>query len=194
MRVIEKTVFLFEELSDKAKEKAREWYRLCDDGEFAEGVIEDAKIIGEKIGIDINKIYYSGFWSQGDGACFEGYYSYKKGWKKELLAYANDPKVFSIAQRLQDAQKAHFFKLDASCKQRGHYQHSGCMTVNVEHSDDRYRDIQDAESDVTDLLREFADWIYASLEKEWEYQNSDSVVDENITANEYEFDENGKRA
>lgn len=32
MRTIEKTVFTFDELSDKAKEKAREWYRSTDDG------------------------------------------------------------------------------------------------------------------------------------------------------------------
>ena len=26
----------------------------------------------ELVGIDVSKIYFSGFWSQGDGACFDG--------------------------------------------------------------------------------------------------------------------------
>ncbi len=43
-------------------------------------------------------------------------------------------------------------------------------------------------------LRDFADWIYSQLEKEYEYQMSNECVDENIRANEYEFTEEGMRA
>ena len=43
-------------------------------------------------------------------------------------------------------------------------------------------------------MRDFAQWIYDSLEKEYEYQMSDEFVTENIEANEYEFDEEGNRA
>lgn len=37
-------------------------------------------------------------------------------------------------------------------------------------------------------------WIYRSLEAEYEYRQSDAVVDEDIRANEYEFTEGGERA
>jgi hypothetical protein len=37
-------------------------------------------------------------------------------------------------------------------------------------------------------------WIYRQLEREYDYQNADAQVDENIRANEYEFYEDGKRA
>ncbi len=36
-------------------------------------------------------------------------------------------------------------------------------------------------------------WIYRQLEKEYEYQNSDECVDENILCNSYTFTEDGKR-
>ena len=75
----------------------------------------------------------------------------------------------------------------------GRYSHSGCMDASVWHYDDQHRDIGDAEDDIAQLMRDFADWIYDQLEKEYEYQCSDNVVEESIIANEYEFDEDGDR-
>ena len=50
------------------------------------------------------------------------------------------------------------------------------------------------EDSVQQYMRDFADWIYAQLEAEWEYQNSDDHVDESIRINGYEFDEFGNIA
>jgi hypothetical protein len=36
MRVIEKTVYLFSELSDRAKENARDWFRMSDDSDIGD--------------------------------------------------------------------------------------------------------------------------------------------------------------
>jgi hypothetical protein len=58
---------------------------------------------------------------------------------------------------------------------------------------DRYADKETAEG-MTEILRLFADWIYDKLEKEYRYQTSDEIVDENIRCNEYEFFKNGKIA
>lgn len=93
-----------------------------------------------------------------------------------------------IAQGLQGVQKKYFYRLLARCQHRGHYYHSGCMRVEVEHRDDSYRDVNDAEAEVTQLLRDFADWIYGRLEAEYDYLNSDEQVEESILANEYDFD------
>ena len=209
MRTIQKTVFMFDELSTGAKEKAREWYRESSAGDdfFAESVYDDAAEMADILGIDLRQtrktkmdgshtyeptIYYSGFWSQGDGACFVGKYSYKKGASKEIRKSApKDKELHRIADGLQSAQKKHFYKLWANCKQSGHYYHSGCMSVDVWHDDDKYRDIGDAEDDIRQLMRDFADWIYKQLENEYEFDNSDDAVTENIRANEYEFDING---
>ena len=208
--VIEKTIYQYNELSDSAKERAREWYRTGDDNfEFdAEYVYEDAARIATLMGIDLERtsvslmggghrykptIYYSGFWSQGDGACFECTYKYAKGAVKAVTAECGgqDKELIRIAKGLQDVQRKHFYKLVASSKHRGHYYHSGCMEVEVRHYDDEYRDIGDAEDEITQLLRDFADWIYERLEDAYEYRTSDEVVEENILANDYEFNEDG---
>lgn len=208
--IIEKTVYTFEELSDKAKERARDWWRTSSsyDNFYAEHVFEDAATIAALMGIDLCQtrktrqdgshfyeptIYYSGFSSQGDGACFECSYKYKKGAPKAVKAYApEDKELLRIAKALQEAQRKQFYKLTASGKHRGHYYHSGCMIVDVEHSEDRYRDIGDSEDTITECLRDFADWIYKQLEKAYDWENSDENVDESIRANEYQFDEDGE--
>lgn len=200
-------LYSYSELSERAKERAREWFRSCDDGEFSECVFEDAAEIADIIGLDICQtrtnngtykptIYYSGFSSQGDGACFVGTYKYKKGALSALSKHIggksdSDKELLRIAKGLQDVQKQHSYKLTAETEHRGHYQHSGCMLVDVSHSDDICRDIGNAEDVIRGLLRDFANWIYRQLETEYDYQNSDETVAENIEANEYEFLESG---
>lgn len=203
------TLYNYDELSDEAKEKARAWYSDGDDFQFdAEFVYNDASTIGKLMGIDLDTkpvklmgggtrydpcIWYSGFWNQGDGACFEGTYRYQKGAVKAVGAHTgnSDPELIRIAQGLQDVQKRHFYKLRARTSHRGPYYHSGYMAVEVCHYDDQYRDIGDAEDEITQLLRDFADWIYEQLEAAYEYRMEDEVIEEGIRANEYEFDENG---
>ena len=212
MRVVETNVFQYDELDDRAKERAREWYsrRVFEDSCDWEFVYEDAVRVAEILGIEIEPryvplmngksrktptIYFSGFWSQGDGACFEGTYRYAKGATKKIREYApQDKELHRIADELQAVQREHFYHLIASMNHTGHYCHSGCMSVEVEHNEDRYRDIGDAEEEITQLMRDFADWIYDRLSDEYDYQTSDEAVEEAIRANEYEFDEEGARA
>lgn len=202
------TVYKFEELSESAKERARDWYRrgICDDSWWYECVYEDAATIADLMGIDLRQraaktiggatvhkpaIYFSGFASQGDGACFEGEYRYRTGALKAVKDYA--PELHRIAADLQAIQKRHFYKLRAKSKQRGRYSHSGSMAVDVWHVDGV--DVsRDAEDSITQALRDFADWIYRQLEKEYDFQNSDEAIDESIIANGYEFLESGKLA
>lgn len=209
MRVIEKTLFQYSELSESAQEKAREWYRKSSFGYgfFAESVYDDAANMADILGIDLRQtrktktdgshtyeptIYYSGFCSQGDGACFVGKYSYKPGASAAIRkAVPTDTELHRIADALQATQKRHFYKLWANCEHSGHYYHSGCMSVSVWDDRDECRDIGDSEDDITQCMRDFADWIYKQLESAYDWDNSDDVVSESIIANEYEFDENG---
>lgn len=196
----------YEELDDAQKEKARDWYREASvHDDWYDFVYEDAIRMGALMGIEISTkswrttggragnspaIYFSGFCSQGDGACFEGEYRYQKGGVQAVTKECGgqDKELIRIAQGLQGVQKKYFYRLLARCQHRGHYYHSGCMRVEVEHRDDSYRDVNDAEAEVTQLLRDFADWIYGRLEAEYDYLNSDEQVEESILANEYDFD------
>jgi hypothetical protein len=70
----EKEEFTIDELSGKAKENALEFFRDAEiegidwEDPIKEGFIEDMK----EVGVRVDDIYYSGFYSQGDGACFVG--------------------------------------------------------------------------------------------------------------------------
>lgn len=194
--IIETTVYAFDELSEEAKEKARNWLREgnCEDSFWHECVIDDAKECGKIIGIDIDHIYFRGFWSQGDGACFEGSYRYQKGAAKAIRAHApQDKELHAIADRLQATQRPAFYGLTAAVKHHGHYYHEHCTTIDV-HDADGYNVGGDSEEDIMDILRDFMRWIYKRLEAEWEYQNADEQVDESIRINEYTFTEEGERA
>jgi hypothetical protein len=216
MRTIETQVFTYSELSESAKASARDWYRESSAGDdfFAEYVYDDAATIGDIIGIDLRRtrktggdgspvytptIFYSGFCSQGDGACFESIYRYKKGALSALRAHIGgeskgDRELLRICEGLQDVQRKYFYHLQATTRHIGHYYHSGCMAVSVDHPDYSYREIGDAESEVTQLLRDFADWIYDRLETAYDWENSDANVAENIDHNGYEFTEEGATA
>jgi hypothetical protein len=210
IQTISKTVFSFAELSDSAKERAREWWRSCESSDFAgEFEFDDIAECASRIGIELKVksvplmgggkraepvIYWSGFSSQGDGACFEGSYYYRKGAAKLIRQHApKDTELHRIADELQHLQAGHFYSLSALMTHRGHYYHSGCMRVDV-CSDRSDRNAENAEEALTQLMRDFANWIYRHLEAEYDYRMSDENVDESILANGYEFDESGRIA
>lgn len=192
MRIVETKAYKFEELCAEAKEKAlnhcREWQT---DYQWWDFIYDDAKEAAKIIGIDIEQIYFSGFSSQGDGACFEGWYSYKPDSCKQIRQYAPmDAELHAIAQALQNIQRTNFYQLRASVKHRGHYYHENCTDIDIDRKD--YKEpTEDAEESVKECLRDFMRWVYSKLEKEYEWLISDESVTEFIEANEYEFDEEG---
>ena len=211
-RVTREMVWKFDELSDKAKQKARERWRegTCQDSSWYEGVYDDAVTCAKILGIAIASrsvplmngkthskptIWFSGFCSQGDGACFEGSYSYAKGCRKAIRKHApKDTDLHRIADDLTNIQKQHGYQLEATVKHSGHYYHSGCTDIEVYDRDDVDCDIGDADDGIRNCLRSFMDWIYRQLEAEYEYQMSDEAIDESIKANEVEFYEDGRQA
>jgi hypothetical protein len=216
-------LYQYEELSETAKAKARDWYREGDDTfeSFTYlNVYEDAQRMAEILGITFDlktvplhgggtrtepKIYYTGFSSQGDGACFEGQYAYAKGCARKMAAeapeeptdykgYAGNRELNRIARGLTGLQRLHGYKLIAVVKHTGHYSHAYATTIDVYQGEDERAPDSATETKVVELLRAFMNWIYRSLEVEYEYQQSDEQVAETIQANEYEFTAEGERA
>lgn len=195
--IIETEVFTFDELTDEAKEKAREWYREgALDYEWWDGVYDTAKTAGACLGIDVDKIYFSGFWSQGDGACFTGRYSYRKGWRKALKAEFGGEtlgKLTTIGEALQAVQKPAFYKLAASVKNTGRGSDEYSVTIDVDTRDMPETGGRVDEDDLKDALRDFMRWIYRQLEAEHEWLRADEQVDESIRMNEYTFTVDGEQ-
>ena len=133
--------------------------------------------IGAAIGFEISNVYFSGFWSQGDGACFGGKLTYRKGWRAALAEVCSDSEVVEIAERWQALQKRVFYSLYASVKQSGHYQHEYCTSFDIEDSRDSWRELPSgAEDECEDIARDLMRWMYRQLESEYEYQRAASYA------------------
>lgn len=195
--MVEKTLYQFHELPEDAKQYAISTY-WGEDWDY-ESVFYDAKQIGKCMGIDIDDIYFRGFWSQGDGACFTGHYRYAKAGVKAVMEYApQDKELHRIAKELQDVQKKYFYKLHTTITQSGMYCHEGTMRFETIHMDgdmNRYDcrgPSDDDENDIKEALRDFARWIYKQLEEQYGYETSEEAVLEACEANGYEFDDKGR--
>ena len=214
MRTIETKVYEFDELTEEQKEKTTE--KLWDvnvNYEWWESVYEDAVRMGALLGIEIEqrrfkayggktgcepKIQFSGFCSQSDGASFEGGYRFvpdallkiqEETDDKELIRIAQELALIQVTRRLQDLGD---FKVSVSTS--GNYCHSNTMSVTLELDDDSTEDIEPdligLEKELTQLMRDFADWIYERLENEHDYLTSDEHIDQYLS--EEKFDSLGQ--
>lgn len=213
VQATETKLYTFDELSESAKERARDWYREgnAEDTYWSESVIDDAATIAALLGIDLStrtvrlmdnttrqepQIFWSGFSSQGDGASFHGRWRYSKGMRRAIRAHVGtsklDLELIRIADVLAKISRKYFYRacIDVSSND-SRYSHE--MTMRFEDVGEPEMSADDFDT-VSEALRDFARWIYRSLEQECDYVNSAEQVDESIRANEYEFTEEGKRA
>jgi hypothetical protein len=183
--------YKYHDLDERTKERVREhfcnWYTS---DEWLSSVYEDAKTVGALMGIDIADIYFSGFSSQGDGACFTGFYEYRKGAAKAIRSHApNDTELQRIANDLQALQRSRFYRLTARAAHSGRYYHEQCTDIDVSNDAD-YADA-DTDAALCSILRDYMRWIYRQLEAEYDYLTSEEYIAELIAANDYDFDEDG---
>ena len=208
-----KTEFSFDELDERAKQKARDDYISGDypGYEWWDYTYEDAVSMGNKIGIYIDhkdrkthgggsvrepQIHFSGFCSQGDGACFSGDYRFVPDAVKNIESECNDKELLRIASELTVLQMTrrllgHDY-FSATITTSGRYSHSGTMSVDLHVNDENedYDSTGQIQEEVQQLMRDFADWIYKNLEAEYDHLTSDEYVDERLA--EESFDEDGE--
>ena len=151
--------------------------------------------------VDPKKIYFSGFWSQGDGASFSGYVS---NWPTVLQAVIKDEKLRAKAVELAEELGWNF-----SCTQSGYYASNLRCSADLsvrecpyDEEEDPLRatawgidelsvsDADDIEESVTDFFNELAGDLYRSLEFTYDCLTNNEAVIENICDNyENEIDE-----
>ena len=208
-RIVETVVYELNELAEAAKERARAWYReQCLDWDWHEWVYEDFETVCGLLGVTLRTrpvplmgggtrdkpcVRFSGFWSQGDGASFEGAYEYAPGAARAIRAHApRDAELHTIADALADIQRRNFYQLGAVIRQRGRYCHEYTMTVDVERDSPCGQAMtDDAEAAVIEAMRDLARWLYRQIELEYDYRTSDPVVDEPIAVNDWTFTKSG---
>ncbi|EEY1408407.1 antitoxin of toxin-antitoxin stability system [Escherichia coli] len=211
--IITTTVYTLDELScPSAREKARDWYRVHhSDSNWYENVYEDFRAVCGIFGIDLRQrvfrlssgrfmeepcIWFSGFCSQGDGACFEGRWHWQSATARRLREYApQDRELHRIADALQVVQKRNFWQLQAEINLRGRYCHPYSMDITVTRNSPTGQVMTtDTEAAVSEALRDLAFWLYRQLENEYDWLTSDAAVDETLLINKYTFTEAGLRA
>lgn len=117
---VEDKVYTFDELSPRAKEKARADWRM---GELDHGwwdhIYEDAVRMGALLGFEIGEkanrtirgehvsspdIWFSGFSSQGDGCCWSGWLDVAKlaGSVERIKGETSDEDLLGLAARCED--------------------------------------------------------------------------------------------
>lgn len=194
MRTIEIKLYKFNELSEEAKKNAIE--KLHDinvnSSFWHECIVDMFKEDTQKF--EVEKVYFSGFWSQGDGAMFE--YS---GISQELFEEAIDSlKIDNYKKNAM--KKAGIFSVKG--KQQGCYYHEkSCNHIMYfENNDVLHENIDslfyefhsELEDFIEDKYIELARELYNKLENEYEYQTSEEAIIETIECNDYEFTEEGE--
>ena len=154
--------------------------------------IEDMKAVG----IYVDRIYFSGFWSQGDGACFVGSLD-------NALTYLNHHHVdqFPMLRKLVEMGGSVW----ATSEHRGRYYHSSSVSINAECEAfwqcanpkselqeaviQRWdgmvdKEIVDFEAALAEQWRTYMNDLYTKLEEEHDYLTSDDGVWDTLVANE----------
>lgn len=190
-RVVKTIVYQFDELSPKAKEKALEWGRTLnvDFEGWDEGLISEFKEEREKEGWSNVEVYYSGFWSQGDGASFTAKPLNLETWLRKHMSKPEIPK--KILEKWKDGEFSIWIE-----KNTHNYSHSNTMSFH----DDFYSDNEELTRKMNQVIefikaksKSQADELYRHLEEAYDSYTSDESVAETIRANEYEFTEDGTR-
>lgn len=164
MREIKVKLYQFDELTERAKEQARDWYREGEDGSFAwENIQEDAKNIGLIIeSLDQHRANRGHFERFAENTA-----------ERISKEHGETCDTYKTAKVFLDALKA--LPRDED----------GELSL---YDQDKAEDLE--KEFLHDLLEDYR----IILEKDIEYQYSNEHIDETILANEYEFTENGKRA
>ena len=194
MRIVETKVYTFEELSAPAKQNAIENHRDINthDGWWEpifEGITEEA----EQAGFHVGNIYFSGFWSQGDGAMFE--YTTLGD-----TLFSNFVDQLDLSPMRKSWLKTQTFA-QSEGTHSGHYYHENCCSHVIDFEPkfswsenfwewigsfvDQYEEF--VISEYKTLCRE----LYSRLSTYNDELTSDEEVAETIIMNEWEFDVDG---
>jgi hypothetical protein len=188
--IIEKKVYQITDLktNEQLKENVLSKNRYTNvSHDWAEHTIECFKELCNCMGLDIEKVYFSGFHSQGDGACFIGKYSYNKNSVSLLKTITKDETIIKIAKQLSYFQRKSFYSVHAKITHTGRYCHENSMSYDF--YSDRTENIE--EHLFEKQFQSLAKWLYNKLDESYEYLISDEAVLETLIMENYEFSEDG---
>lgn len=170
--------------------------------DWSDHIQDDFKNTMAARGIYVNAVYFSGFWSQGDGACFEGNV---RDWELFLksLGYTC-PALISHANitfRFASEHGGHYshhksviyesdLTLPHDYRDRGEF----CWKFNADPTDSLHETVwyallsehysEDLEKEFKECFESEMQSLYATLNDEYDYLTSDAAVLEALEAND----------
>jgi hypothetical protein len=197
---------MYKELSDTAKEHAFERhveYAQSNDYYWWESVMEDwvERLSAVGISTSLEQMHFSGFHSQGDGACFTGSIDLKEFLEAHPDLKKEHVKLYMAVVPFDTRGAAcEYYDLELTRHGSTNYNHEksvhlGSWDLNIlpeydtEEGEDYERLIIDAEADIEWQCREYMKELYNDLEKEHEYMQSMECFLEEVDYKD--FDEDG---
>jgi hypothetical protein len=190
MKTAEITIYKFNELSESAKETARNWWKESMDIEF-EQITESIQLKLEELGLPTEDVQWRLSCCQGDGVAFYG--------SLDVEEYLVKNKIKSKFRKLFDADKDLLIDNVEIYSNNSHYNHYNTMSIsynealyNGYENSSREQALEDftdhLQEHIKDLSRDFEKAGYEDVES----ITSNECVDESLVANEYDFTEDGE--
>lgn len=203
------TTYQFDELTEAAKDNARNWFKEMIDS--TPEISEFFTYVLKTLNFPTDCIEYSLSCCQGDGMAFYGAFDPIAVLTKSLTCENEFPDLALTQDQKDDVQKlltkineigAEYFAGKIVRNSYGfHYSHYNTMEIKIEcykdFSPDHEKQIQEISLEAEKIIETYVKTISKHLEKQGydiiEDALSDESVDENIRINEYAFTKNGKR-
>lgn len=136
------------------------------------------------LGVSHKDVSFSGFWSQGDGASFEGNFYLSDVNLNELKqSLPTKVELHEIAEELAELANEHPEIKGTVTRLPSLYSHSNTMVIGDWSSNEGYDDehteafaAADAEASLLRIFRQLADWLYSRLESEYDFLLADATA------------------
>jgi len=178
-------LYQFDELSEDVKKKMLDKHRdINADHSWYDWALEDWYIKLKSLGYEEAKIYFSGFWSQGDGACFTA--------TVNIDQYLSAHKLKTRFKPLSECADY----ISITITHRWRYYFASSTDVNIEfYEDNKEVDalLNELEAMIKQERETLGNEIYKNLEDVYCDLTSDESVAETLRINEYEFMEDGQQ-
>jgi hypothetical protein len=188
MKKIEIEAYEFSELSENAKNKVRQWY-IETNYDWDSCTLDYWKDKLESLGVQEPKILYSGFWSQGDGACFTcSGMEVEKFLERPLTRKERWILDNCMVNNIKIVHSDRYFH-EKSTDTELHYNFPDYVSNQWEELDKTFDNTTtDIEHKRLSLCRE----IYNDLKSEYEYATSDQAILEACDSNKWFFTKKGE--
>lgn len=194
-------VYSFDELSEEVQAKVLDKFRDTNTNydDWNDSIIDGWKEDLNTIGFGDAEIMYSGFYSQGDGACFTSkWFNMDFLFKHFLEKYPSQSKLLNRLMKLFNSGK--IWDSGSNIYHNFNYYHSRSTSLrfNIEIESKPFIEYPNVEEAINALeemiigeMVSLGNRIYKDLGDSYEELRSDEAVKESIIANDYEFHQGG---